>query len=153
MTDDHPFGHVAVVFAEIARTLFSARTVDSEGTAGGQSHSPPLGGNDLVSSSALSPQKVDSLLQDQRRRGVPRPQNTGRSVLSVSARISPAFAPLRTLVRKAVSTHSPYRPPHLRIADFNATRTQTNRVQSHRIENSSRLTSQQRNQPWQQATR
>jgi hypothetical protein len=23
MTDDHPFGHVAVVFAEIARTLLS----------------------------------------------------------------------------------------------------------------------------------
>jgi hypothetical protein len=27
MTDDQSYGHVAVVFAEIARTLFSARTV------------------------------------------------------------------------------------------------------------------------------
>ena len=35
MTDDQSYGHVAVAFAEIARTLFSATTVGSQSTRGG----------------------------------------------------------------------------------------------------------------------
>src|ERR1039458_4941843 len=84
------------------------------------------------------------LLGDQRRSVASCRQNTAGSVPSVYARTSPAFAPLRALVRQgsvdSSSMGQPYRPLHLRIADLRrlrATKTQRNRVQSRRIEGSS----------------
>ena len=87
--------------------VWSAFTFDSEGTAGGLSDSPPFGGNDFVSSSALSPKgRLSALSVAAFSFGinaalfVPRAHKTADRVRPSYARTSPAFSRARILARQ-----------------------------------------------------
>ena len=138
-------------------------TFDSEGTAGGLSHVPPLGGNDLVSSFSLSTQRPILGVEYCRPScgiNAARSYRAGRTQTVRSPpsmpgllRLSRPYAPL---FAKAASTHLPWEN-HIDHYIFGS------RISEDFIHKDTEepcaiprlllLTSQQRNRRWQQPTR